>query len=222
MDRYAVGSFGHSGTLWLSRALSFAGLPTTHEAVFTLPRRRLPWPPGLAGDVSLAATLYLDELEPTVGRYFLTRELLDVVNSYRRGWMLSEVCPCGHPPGAHRLTPFARYAAELGADLEAPELEALAGYLVGSAEAAIKADAVFLRVEDLTAGVLAGLALELGAEPTNADALVDLEAELLTTDANLHPSIVHARLEVGWAELLEHPSGRRLAGLAADLGYPAP
>lgn len=79
-DRFVVTGCGRSGTHYLSRLLTTAGLPCGHERVFNAGQDAGRWPSGLRADSSWMAATMLDRVDVPV--VLLVRHPLAVVRSW--------------------------------------------------------------------------------------------------------------------------------------------
>lgn len=214
MTPFVVTGTGHCGTAWVAAALSFLGVPTTHEGVFTLAGRR-PWPAHLIADVSVAAAPYLGTSSSPPG-YVVARDPLDVVNSFFKGRNFARTCPC-HGPGAHLGSPFAVYAAthvDLAEDGD--ELGATIRYVTRWHALAAR-HAPVVRLEDLAAGALVDWAADVADVPRCATETI-LAGPWLPV-INPHGTFGDDRPWITWADVDAHPDGPALRHHAEALGY---
>lgn len=205
VTRFVVAGPGHSGTAWLATLLSCAGVPTTHEGVYTLTEPPRPWPPGLAVDVSLAATPHLDRIERAL---FVVRDPRVVARSFWRGRTFAASCPC-HEDGAHLGSPFARWAVGHYNLETGDEAEATVQYVTRACAMAWRAACPLVRVEDSRA-----LAFALAN-------VLRLPVERLgqVLDGPWCPASLNAHGQEGPER--EPLDDARLDDLATEFGYPA-
>lgn len=213
---FVVTGTGHSGTAWLSLAFSYLGVATTHEGVYTL-RGVHPWPPGLVGDVSLAAAPHLETLPPGTRALIVVRNPLEVVDSFYRGRNFARTCPC-HELGAHLGSPFVRYVFDhVDIHEDGDELGTTIRY-VDAWHRLAAPYAPVARLEDLVDNELAAWAHYLaGVDPQRTEDL--LAGPWLTKDVNAHGPLGDIRPPLTWQAIDEHPDGVLLRRLALDLGY---
>ncbi len=205
---------GHSGTAWLALAFSFLGVPTTHEGVFLF-RERLPWPDGLAGDVSLAAMPYLDD--PDIpNRLIVVRDPLAVFNSFWRSRMFAAECPC-HQPGTHLGSPLVRYLTGHGLVSDGDEMGMTIRHITGWIELG-SGHASVARLEDLRAGELGYWARRFADIPISRTEEL-LEGPWLAWDVNAHGPNGDVRPWVMWDQIDDHPDGYLLRKQAEMFGY---
>lgn len=223
--RFVVAGTGRSGTGFLSRALTELGLPTGHEAVFdfdlessgTLERWAHPRPYAghedydeeLVGDASLGVVFSLGRLEGTVSTLVhVTRNPADVLRSWLGSPFFAIRCTC-HPNEAdvHLRTPYAKAmlrafpigeeGTELGRAVRWMTESSRALELYGEVAEDFGVSYLRLRLEDLGAYRLAGLAAHLGAT-ADLDELAGRAGDLLQRvghDVNRHPRADLANFE---------------------------
>jgi hypothetical protein len=198
-----VVSTGHSGTKWLTDALTACGVPADHEVRFN--HNRPEQPVDTAVSVSWAAAPHVARLlaadEPVVA---LVRDPLDVVRSIISGR--------GEGFLRNPRRPSTRFAQEHRPDL--CEIDDLLARAVAFVATWCPKELATVRVEDgpETLHAIASVAEHLIVP---AD-LADEACASLGTDVNSH---VDGAVDVGWDDIFETVYGDRLAALAVEHGY---
>ena len=221
--RFLIVGSGRCGTGFAAKALTLMGLPCGHEAVYdwneSTSGTEDRWD-GLAGDSSLAAGGYLDDVPSDWPIVLLVRDPLAVVASWLGNRFFADSCPpsCGHDPGEHLATPYVQWMNRTypgifdGADDELGR--AIAWTARWNHLLRYCADRVLL-VEQIDADTLAGLVDDLGGSGDLERARQVIDA--LGTDTNRHP-----RRPLLWDTVDAHPLALELHQHADRFGYPHP
>ena len=207
--RFVVTGSGRCRTKWVSEALTRAGVPCGHEAVFG-PHEPSPWSEEpLLGDSSWMAATMLDEIQEPVA--LLVRHPLAVIQS----WV--DIGFFSHDTGNPTHGPLRRFAPELYAPGRSPADQAAGMWHRLTYAGLIRAEMV-LRVEQFDTWMLARLIGWAGGQPRNA-ALAYAE----TPPCNRHElsrEIAGAQPSLRWSDL-SPDEARPAAELAKTLGYGA-
>ena len=204
--RFVVTGTGRSGTGFVSKVLSTAGVPCHHEKVFTPAGEDWGW---RRGDSSWLAVPFLDGFDGFV--LHVLRDPLAVVNSMVGILFFEDELPDDVALLIGPYQAFAREHAPEVFELGDPVERAVAWWVVWNERVAPFADA-WVRVEDLVGSDLVALARAAGGFHSD----VDLQAALERV-----PGDVNSRRSagLGWGDLPEGEWLNRMRVLAVEYGY---
>jgi len=205
--RFVVTGTGRSGTGFMSKVLSTAGVPCHHEKVFGYDGPEWGW---RRGDSSWMAAPFLDGFDGYV--LHVLRDPLRVVNSFVGVGFFDDDPAAVHVPYVEFAKGWAPEVWELGSPVE----RAVAWWVVWNELIAPFAD-LWVRLEDVTGVDLVGVARAAGGFHSG----LDLEAaiSLVPTDVNSREAAGFGPSSLGWCDL---PAGdwlNRLKVLAVEYGY---
>lgn len=204
--RFVITGSGRCRTKWVASALTGAGVPCGHEAVFG-PDGRMSWPDEVWGDSSWMAATQLDEIGEPIA--LLVRHPIAVVQS----WV--DIGFFSHDTENLTHAPLRRFAPELYAPGLTPADRAV-GMWRRLTEAALTRAELVLRVDRFAAEMLARLVGWAGGDPERA-----ATAYAETPACNRHEEsreLVGPQPPIKWSDL-DPAEAEPAARLAESLGY---